>query len=443
MKKIVMIFAAMAAVLSSCQKNELESVSVNEGKDIVLNISVSNPGADDTKALIKTDWAKDDEISIWFNDRTGVKPDLVIKYDGSKWTQKETPSYVPTSGDGYVKAVYSGNVIVASKDNYTIVDETLTFSIENWTFLTEIQVVVTGLTFDHDKVYTLSCDKFTPIGGTGYTVGGEVITAKLGTKGKVAKGISNTDGVAFAFATADYSSTEADYKFTLKDLLSDDDAVEYTAKTDKISDASGHSNIMALTIASSKFAVPAATTGSAKRTGDIDVNWVQLWENGPKFAEYNVGVKDGKAESYGEYYTWGGNQNVEDVVSPTYKGGTDPLTGTDDTATNLWGSGWRMPTQTELAALLSSCDVVWTTVGGVNGCKFTGKGAYASNSVFLPAAGDCSYGDVDDQGYNGYYWSSTPEGSNFAYYLDFLSGYQNVDDRSRYNGCSVRAVLAE
>ncbi|MDO5446669.1 MAG: hypothetical protein Q4F34_02690, partial [Prevotellaceae bacterium] len=27
-------------------------------------------------------------------------------------------------------------------------------------------------------------------------------------------------------------------------------------------------------------------TGTAKRTGDIDVKWVRLWAGGPKFAEY-------------------------------------------------------------------------------------------------------------------------------------------------------------
>ncbi|MDO4824289.1 MAG: hypothetical protein Q4A08_09010, partial [Bacteroidales bacterium] len=37
---------------------------------------------------------------------------------------------------------------------------------------------------------------------------------------------------------------------------------------------------------------PSATTGTAKATiggSEVDVKWVQLWENGPKFAEYNVG----------------------------------------------------------------------------------------------------------------------------------------------------------
>ena len=209
-------------------------------------------------------------------------------------------------------------------------------------------------------------------------------------------------------------------------------------------------SVRLITDASAAPAPTPTTTGTAKRTGDIDVNWVQLWENGPKFAEYNVGVTDGKAESYGEYYAWGGNQNVEGVVSPTYKGGTDPLTGADDTATNLWGSNWRMPTQAELEALLSSCDVEWmngstkkynnTTVEGLL-CK--GKGAYASNSVFLPAAGYCYDGSVNDQGDGGYYWSSTPKGSDRAYGLIFVSLFQSVGSDSRDRGFSVRAVLAE
>ena len=188
-----------------------------------------------------------------------------------------------------------------------------------------------------------------------------------------------------------------------------------------------------------------ATTGTAKATiggSEVDVNWVQLWENGPKFAEYNVGVTDGKAESYGGYYCWG--SSIDKDQSAAYKSGTDPLTGTDDTATNLWGNNWRMPTKAELEALLTNCDVEWTTVGGVNGRKFTGKVApYTSNSVFLPAAGYCGYGGVYGQGSYGYYWSSTPSGSYDASYLYFDSGYQNVYNYNRYLGYSVRAVLAE
>ena len=187
-----------------------------------------------------------------------------------------------------------------------------------------------------------------------------------------------------------------------------------------------------------------ATTGIAKASisgRETDISWVQLWKNGPKFAEYNVGVTDGKAESYGGYYCWGGS--IDQDPNGAYKSGTDALIGDDDSATKLWGSAWRMHTQAELEALLANCDVEWTAVNGVNGRKFTGKGDYASNSVFLPAAGGCTYGVVYGKGDLGDYWSSTLDGSGEACRLYFDSDGQYVLSNYLSSGCSVRAVLAE
>ena len=165
-----------------------------------------------------------------------------------------------------------------------------------------------------------------------------------------------------------------------------------------------------------------STTGTAPATINgttVDVKWIQLWKKGPKFAEYNVGVTDDKAESYGGYYKWENN-----------------------IATQSWGSNWRMPIRVELQALLALCDVAWTTVNGVNGLKFTGKGDYSSNSVFLPAAGDCDC-DVDDRCLFGFYWSSEPNGRYSAYALYFDPDKQDVDRCSSCISVSVRAVLAE
>ncbi|MDO4824074.1 MAG: FISUMP domain-containing protein [Bacteroidales bacterium] len=190
-----------------------------------------------------------------------------------------------------------------------------------------------------------------------------------------------------------------------------------------------------------------ATTGTAEVNGSAGitgnkVNWVQLWEGGPKFAEFNVGATS--ATEYGGYYAWGGNQNKVD----DHKSGTEALTGTDDTATKLWGENWRMPTKEEFSNLLAKCDVKWidgstekynnTTVTGL---LCTGKGAYSSNSVFLPAAGYYRGGGVDFQGYDGVYWSSTPQESDRAYDLYFDSGQKCAGNSYRTDGFSVRAVL--
>lgn len=189
---------------------------------------------------------------------------------------------------------------------------------------------------------------------------------------------------------------------------------------------------------------PRITTGTAKAIingHQVDVPWVRLWENGPKFAEYNVGVTDGKAESYGGYYCWG--SSIDKDPNQAYNKGLDSLTGNDDTATNLWGSAWRMPTQAEFQALLDNCDAKWTTLNGVNGCKFIGKGNYSSNCVFFPAAGSY-YNDPRGQSNYCHYWSSTSsDDSANAHHLKISSTIHEELDNTRVYGYSVRAVLAE
>ena len=199
------------------------------------------------------------------------------------------------------------------------------------------------------------------------------------------------------------------------------------------------------------------TIGAAKRKDNIYVPWVRLWKGGPKFAVYNVGAES--ATEYGGYYTWGGTYNNNPALegfkwTDDHNEGESNLSCTGDnitdtdTATKLWGSNWRMPTQSELQELLDNCDVQWTNdykgdSTNIKGTIFTGKGNYKDNSVFLPAAGYCDYGDVFGQGDYGLYWSSTPYGSYDAYRLYFDSGYQLVSGNTRGLGFSVRAVLNE
>ena len=206
-----------------------------------------------------------------------------------------------------------------------------------------------------------------------------------------------------------------------------------------------------------------ATKGTATATiGGVETNvpWVQLWENGPKFAEYNVGATS--VTDYGGYYTWGGAHANGDGIEwdGTYNIGTDPLSSTSnpitDTATNFWGTNWRMPTSDELSDLIyfENCTYKWIenyNNTGVNGMLCTGKGAYSSNSIFLPAASGCDYYDdnliIWGLGEDIMYWSSTPndDDSDCANALYFYYEYiPSVDNESyRSTGCSVRAVLAE
>ncbi|MCQ2127216.1 MAG: fimbrillin family protein [Bacteroidaceae bacterium] len=176
------------------------------------------------------------------------------------------------------------------------------------------------------------------------------------------------------------------------------------------------------------------------------VKWIQLWENGPKFAEFNVGAKS--ITEYGGYYGWGGTKDKD--MSNYWDG--DNISG-HDTAIQLWGDKWRMPTSAELQALFNKCSVEWTAIGGVNGLKFTGKDDYSVNSIFLPVAG---YFDVNGlngrhelffTNKSGYYWTSSTQLSGGSidpiklYIKD--NSYQTLTGATRHGGLSVRAVLAE
>ena len=144
---------------------------------------------------------------------------------------------------------------------------------------------------------------------------------------------------------------------------------------------------------------------------------IQLWENGPYWAECNIGATT--AEGYGDLLSY--NQA---------KGALGGL-----------GASWRLPTEEEYAALVGKCASKVTQQNGVAGCLAQGKGAFASSSIFLPSAGFANH--VEDEPVNregtedGHYWTTK---SGVAFYigedgeLDSYSGYA-LD-----TGFSVRAV---
>lgn len=66
MKKILTLLAVMAAVLASCNKNEIAPSEKGICANLKLDVTVSYPG-EGTKALIKEDWANGDLIRIWYD----------------------------------------------------------------------------------------------------------------------------------------------------------------------------------------------------------------------------------------------------------------------------------------------------------------------------------------------------------------------------------------
>lgn len=96
--------------------------------------------------------------------------------------------------------------------------------------------------------------------------------------------------------------------------------------------------------------------------------------------------------------------------------------------------GSSLPTKEQLEELKNSCR--WTWNG--NGYKVEGP---SGESIVLPAAGcrNCD-GSVNDVGSDGNYWSSTPNGSENAWYLYFGSGKVSMYLSNRCYSLSVRLV---
>lgn len=192
---------------------------------------------------------------------------------------------------------------------------------------------------------------------------------------------------------------------------------------------------------------------------------VQLWAGGPYWADRNVGASS--PEDSGLYFWWGdttGHRPSGSTFSFSFspsncptcgkssdtlqsegwivsQNGTYVLAPSHDAAHVHWGGAWRMPTYSERSDLVNKCDWTWTTQNGVKGYVVRGRGAYASNSIFLPCAGYGSGTSLYYAGSFGYYWSSVPLSDSYnAFELFFYSGYHYTNLHNRNYGFSVRPV---
>ena len=189
--------------------------------------------------------------------------------------------------------------------------------------------------------------------------------------------------------------------------------------------------------------------------------------SGLKWAKCNVGAE--KETDYGYYFMWG---DIEDKSNAecsweSYKycnGSFDTLTkynifplfgenpddktkldSEDDVARTNMGGDWRMPTSDECEELINNTTNEWISDyngTGVSGRKFTHK-TDTSKYIFIPAAGLCSGGSVNNVGSYGGVWSSVLHtiypysacGLGFNLYNCYMG------NNYRYCGRSVRGVM--
>ena len=178
------------------------------------------------------------------------------------------------------------------------------------------------------------------------------------------------------------------------------------------------------------------TTAPADFNPDTDLVDLGL---STKWAKYNVGASDekqlGGLFGFGDMTGFQTSINLEDYASADiYK--TDR-----DVANKVYGSWVTMPTIDEFEELFTECKKEWVedTENHVAGYKFTGPNG---NSIFLPAAGTRTQGNVSGEGLNGYYLSGSINATDNRFAMAY-SFDQNAARRTTtpvYQALAIRPV---
>ena len=220
---------------------------------------------------------------------------------------------------------------------------------------------------------------------------------------------------------------------------------------------------------------------------------MQLWANGPYWAKNNLGATTPQGTGY--YFWWGDTVGYKRVGSSwnAVDGSTNGfsfirancplpalsqlqnagyvdselrLVAAHDAASQYLGLPWRMPTRSEIGALSRNTTSTCTTRNGVSGVLFTGKGDYASKSIFIPFAGHGSSTELQPGwtrsagGYLSLGWCSDlwlyPDGKTYygPYYfhhrhknrdglqLEEYDWHLDYDSTYHYYGFQIRPVIS-
>ena len=290
MKRISIIIAsALAAMLSaSCSKSIETPAAPSPGEGIILDLNIAGfAGAGDTKA-VKTGWAAGDKLNLWFDDWNYTEqadnplPDLVITYDGTKWTADALAAGRSLKPSGKFSVLYEGlndlskyrsswssgsqnfelpwlwvdgigarsyccrMVYLKEKVGYTYSGNKLTATIADWEAYSAFKVLVKGRDSAAAGDYVLqTVDVTTPVaekypktfGGFCVVPGLEspgVLPLSGNNKGGVG-GVPDADGVAFYYVYADFTNADIEFRLFKKDaggnFVRTASAPQFTGKT--------------------------------------------------------------------------------------------------------------------------------------------------------------------------------------------------------------------
>ena len=163
--------------------------------------------------------------------------------------------------------------------------------------------------------------------------------------------------------------------------------------------------------------------------------------SGTIWAAWNIGASS--VTDYGTLYQWSdgdGDGTISTAAAPNNIQGT-----VYDTATQLWGSNWRIPNKEQMQELTEKC--TWKGVdnymnSGVNGFVVTGPNG---NTIFIPSAGFVSPGETNITGKGNYamYWTSEADDAKAAAYYQFAVSNHRNGSTSAKTKLPIRAIYVK
>lgn len=492
MKKTLSAIVLAVLALTACNSEKIsvtEPAQLPETGGFKVDIKINRDDVPDTKAYVKSSFATNDVVFIFFSNVDAPKY-LEAKHTGAgTWTftakngltsadlegtlvKQMTAIYMPYGSNFTVGKqgsafdfgpIYFGYILQAEQVAYTITDNVLSGSItltapalhtnENY-----IHFDIQGFTSGHS--YELS-QAFVKCGYLNYinSLARVFYDEDSYPAGSSLYGYEDGSNMTFSgVLVADAYNTELDYQFTIIDRT---DNIIYTRDAGL------------KTLNSSKYiGLGDISTSAWKATEYVDLGLPShaMW------AKCNLGAD---AETgYGDYYAWGETETYYSSLSPlTMKQGKEAghdwgsyfdnptgdgntftkysvsalteLQREDDVATaNLKGM-WRIPTMGDYEELFNSsyCDLTWQADyngTGVKGYLVTSKMAgHIGAQIFLPAADFCylNYAPGVSSNY-GYYWSRTLDDaySQSAYLMYFAPSDYWISSDLRSRGQSIRPV---
>ena len=357
--------------------------AIKPGEAYVTATSVDNGKSDRCRVTVTLAEVKVEKITLSEESITmavGDEYQLTAEVIPSTATNKEVTwsssnDYVATVVDGKVKAIKKGTatITVVTKDGGKTARCSVTVSSD--------PTSVTGV--------TLSEESITMAVGDEYQLIAEVVPSTATNK-EVTWSSSN-----------DYVATVVDGK--VKAIKVGSARITVTTRD------RGYSASCQVTVSAKDEPVEFdfSVSGSADGYEYVDLGLSVKW------ATHNIGAE--KMTDIGEYYAWGETTPyVKNLTYINYGWGFPPcsmdaiLASIYDTATELWGRSWRMPTGKELKELIDGC--TWTWVDNMDDTSMSGYVATSKingKSIFLPASkfisGTSNYTPKEN---DAIYWSS-------------------------------------